>query len=521
LSEQTLMNVPIDQLHPDPAQPRKSFDEEELAALADSMKKLGVITPLTVRKADDNEHYIVTAGGRRYAAAKLAGLTEVPVLVREEDTSLVTAMVENLVRQDLSPLEEGLAYQTLASQGHNAEQIGALVQRPKERVADRLELAALPDDAKAMILDGRMPLSAARTLVRFNEVDKEIATKIAGLLESDDLEVEDFERNPTWALKQLLGRMHSNRKLAKKIGWVGYPTGTDLPIDLAPVFLDKATVKKLKELQEAEPPVKLPDYATPPSPSIDDTQIDLARAYGCLVEFGQSHYGASWVTDLAWFQENILAGFPQQIEHHYNRYRTARKAPAAPKGDLSPAEQAAKDKQAEERAKQREQAAKERTKGEAWNLELGEVLYNRVTKVEPTVEQARLIARTCLEGHLTGQRGYDGAAQASGIAMYHRFMFEPPARSKKGEAKHLRKQEALDAALEAFEKELRRARSAGEVFAVLFRWIAAGMYVDVRGLPKVDVEGCSLGGLPFKDEWEKATKQALPKAFRDRLSRRR
>ena len=113
----TLRLLPLQRVEPNPDQPRRDFNEEELQALADSIATHGMLQPLTVREISGSEYYQIIAGERRWRAARLAGLTEVPALVVEADDrkAMELALIENLQRQDLNPVEEALGYQSLLS----------------------------------------------------------------------------------------------------------------------------------------------------------------------------------------------------------------------------------------------------------------------------------------------------------------------------------------------------------------------------------------------------------------------
>lgn len=161
--------VPIEFLRPSPLQPRRIFDEEELAALAHSLREKGVLQPLLVRPAPAGAPgYEIVAGERRWRAAQRAGLHELPVIVRELDDRAVLelALVENLQRADLGPLEEARAYRRLIDEfGHDQEAIGELVGKSRSHVANTLRLLALPEPVAALLEAGRITAGHARALL--------------------------------------------------------------------------------------------------------------------------------------------------------------------------------------------------------------------------------------------------------------------------------------------------------------------------------------------------------------------
>ncbi len=164
--ERAYLLCDIDLIHPNRYQPRRNFPEEELAELSRSIQKQGVIQPLLVRK---NSHgYELIAGERRLRAAKLAGLTQVPVVVKElSDTQMLEmSIVENVQREDLNPLEESGAYHRLMSEfGLTQEQVADRVGKSRSAVANFLRLRQLPEEIKATLMDGTLSMGHAKVLL--------------------------------------------------------------------------------------------------------------------------------------------------------------------------------------------------------------------------------------------------------------------------------------------------------------------------------------------------------------------
>ncbi|WP_027133592.1 ParB/RepB/Spo0J family partition protein [Geminicoccus roseus] len=159
--------VPIEQLTPSAHQPRRSFDEDELESLADSMRRHGLLQPLLVRPKGD-QGYEIVAGERRWRAAQRAGLDEVPVLIRElgERETLEIALVENVQRKDLSPLEEADAYRRLTDEfGHTQEDIASVLGRSRSHVANTIRLLALPPAVARLLEDDKLTAGHARALL--------------------------------------------------------------------------------------------------------------------------------------------------------------------------------------------------------------------------------------------------------------------------------------------------------------------------------------------------------------------
>lgn len=168
-----LRTVPLDELRPNPEQPRQAFDAEALEGLAASIRQHGVLTPLVVRRHEGR--YVIIAGERRFRAAGLAGLTEVPVIVREAPEAAVQlelALVENLQRTDLDPVEEGRGYQRLMDEfGHTQEQVAQKVGKQRSTVANAVRLLKLPDFALQAVRDGRISAGHARALLGLPDED--------------------------------------------------------------------------------------------------------------------------------------------------------------------------------------------------------------------------------------------------------------------------------------------------------------------------------------------------------------
>ena len=158
--------LPIEKIRRNPNQPRKNFDETALAELADSIKQNGVLQPILVRKRDT--YYEIVAGERRYQACKLAGVKELPVVIREIDDSEVfqLALIENLQRADLSPLEEARGYrQLLDSKGITQEALAQILSKSRSAIANTLRLMDLPLEVQDMMEQGLLTAGHARAIL--------------------------------------------------------------------------------------------------------------------------------------------------------------------------------------------------------------------------------------------------------------------------------------------------------------------------------------------------------------------
>lgn len=171
----------LDEIRPNPYQPRKSFDEENLKDLSDSIRKNGVFQPIIVRKSSVMGYEII-AGERRFRASKLAGKDSIPAIVRviDDEQMMEVAVLENLQREDLTPLEEAEAYNTLMknlkiTQSELSERLG----KSRPYIANYLRLLDLPREVKTFVQDGKLSMGQARTLLALKDKDKlvELAEK--------------------------------------------------------------------------------------------------------------------------------------------------------------------------------------------------------------------------------------------------------------------------------------------------------------------------------------------------------
>lgn len=177
--------LPLHKVEPNPHQPRRDFDPEELQSLADSIALHGVMQPLTVREMD-NGYYQIIAGERRWRAARMAQLREIPAVIIQADDKKVMelALIENLQRQDLNPVEEALGYQTLMNEyGLTQEETAARVGKSRPAVANMLRLLNLCDDALEMVRSGQLSAGHARAIaaLKSEKQQKEVAQKVAAL----------------------------------------------------------------------------------------------------------------------------------------------------------------------------------------------------------------------------------------------------------------------------------------------------------------------------------------------------
>jgi ParB family chromosome partitioning protein len=172
----SMVEIELSQVRPSPRQPRRSFDEEAIGTLAESIKSDGVVQPIVVRDAGDG--YEIVAGERRWRAAKLAGLRTIPAIVRpvDERESLILALAENVAREDLNAVEEARAYAALADElGLNQTEIAQRVGKSRPAVANTMRLLDLPDPVLDLIAGGKLSEGHGRAILQVPGQDERVA----------------------------------------------------------------------------------------------------------------------------------------------------------------------------------------------------------------------------------------------------------------------------------------------------------------------------------------------------------
>lgn len=178
-NKETLLE--INKVEPNKGQPRKLFNEDALADLADSIKQYGIIQPLIVQKK--NGHYEIIAGERRWRAAKLAGLKEIPAIIKEYTPQEVMeiALIENIQREDLNPIEEAMAYQKLIAEFHlKQDELAERVSKSRAAIANSMRLLKLSDKVQQMVIDDMISSGHARALISIEDMEEQfnLATQV-------------------------------------------------------------------------------------------------------------------------------------------------------------------------------------------------------------------------------------------------------------------------------------------------------------------------------------------------------
>lgn len=193
LKDEKFVDVDVEDLRPNPLQPRQDFDPQSLAELANSIKETGVLQPLVV--VPEANHYKIVVGERRWRAAQKIGLTKIPAIVRQlsEKEQIEASLVENLQRKDLNPIEVAHAYQKLIQELHyTQEEIAERVGKDRASIANTLRLLKLPPETQRMVAEGKISMGHARALITLENPDQQIF--LSHLIMEKNLSVRDVEK---------------------------------------------------------------------------------------------------------------------------------------------------------------------------------------------------------------------------------------------------------------------------------------------------------------------------------------
>ncbi len=193
LKDEKYVDVDVEDLRPNPLQPRQNYDPQSLAELANSIKETGLLQPIVV--VPEGNHYKIIVGERRWRAAQKIGLTKVPAIVRHlsEKEQIEASLVENLQRKDLNPIEIAHAYQKLIQELHyTQEQVAERIGKDRASVANTIRLLKLPPEVQKMVAEGKISMGHARALITLENPDQQIF--ISRLIGEKNLSVRDVEK---------------------------------------------------------------------------------------------------------------------------------------------------------------------------------------------------------------------------------------------------------------------------------------------------------------------------------------
>lgn len=491
--------------------PRTTMDEDQLRELTMSVRSVGVLQPLTIVR-DGKERYRLVAGHRRLAAARAAKLSTVPALVYDTidaASRLQFAIIENLQREDMNPIDEAAAYQRAITEGSlTQKQLASVIGKSASHISERLRLLKLPADARAALATGRLPLAAAKPLGVLAALKVPSAAQItewvvSNVLDDDEL-LEDLLDDPSTALCALAG---DDRPEGAPFMYRANSYGREQPLT---GHVDDEVIAKLTERRTR---LGLRHI------TLDQADIDAARAFGCLIELESRYTTQRFITD-AEFLVSRINGTLDLLEQR-QRERSAKPATlgsaggngAAPpsgtasSGASSPAAQAA------DRAREREQAEKERLAAIHANRDLGLRLMKQLGSRKFDRPVAELLVQIVFAQNR--ELAIGGAAYTH--EDFHELVTK---RQKNGKTRttftQLDKHEAHQRALEW----VLRPRSAEEVLGRLLQLLVAGVFADDRAVAKSKREHWHApGALTTEPMIAKLARKLLPEHFHARADR--
>ena len=258
--------VEVDKIIPNPRQPRTRFNDDTLAELADSIREKGVIQPIIAEDQGDGT-YTIVAGERRYRAAKIAGLNEIPVIPQDfsDEEKLEIALVENLQREDLNPIDEATALDhAMRNAGYTQEQLARRLGKSRPAVANSLRLLKLAPEMKEALSSGLISAGHARALLTVADTTER--TKLFSRIQSEGLSVREVEQ---------AGRPASDE--------AGADATSEKPGEAAPAEPDMADLSITDETDEFEPPPGVAPRPERKSPELQQVEDALVRALGTKV----------------------------------------------------------------------------------------------------------------------------------------------------------------------------------------------------------------------------------------------
>ena len=469
--------------------PRSEFAEEQMAELVESVKRHGIITPLTL--APDGDGFTIIAGERRYRAAKAAKLKQVPAQVRDADGEALTlAVAENVIRADLTPLEEAEAYRRLVEEHGDAAKVAKLVGRSERLIGERLELLRLPEETRALVGARKVPLSCAPLLVRIAEREPLLADLTAAWLAEHPAGAGWFPAAPGEVVDDVLAADWQDddgkplHPVAYSVGgWHGpiLPGSRD---DAVPTLVAKlglhaeaveAALAALPEIEHASEydwaAREAEDRRQRDCFALTDEDADAARAFGCLLELPSpdDRREHRYVTDPEWLADRLVQKIGAHVATEAARSERQR-------AQHSPA--ATDDAEKEARRQERERQYEERVSARARNLDLGAALARWQPKLDTAA--MKLLGSLVLAEH------------GKAAAWADRLCVEQPTTTNKQGKETVRYPRGAQAEKQAHEEALatlKRARTPEAALAVVLRLLVAQRLVDTAGLPNADRQG--------------------------------
>jgi ParB/RepB/Spo0J family partition protein len=450
--------------------PRGAFDEKRLAELEASIRQSGVVTALTVRP--NGNGYVLVAGERRLIAAKRAGLSEVPVLIREGSDALAAAIAENLIREDLDPVEEAQGLERLAEAERLAthRQLAQRVGKSPAYVSERLRLLKLPPKTRELIARGAVPVAAEPILRLVAKVEPEIAEFACRLVARGEIDGRD-----------LLERFDEVLYAVAESELPGRPTMIDIGRG---VWLSQLVGDPKEHAETAERWRLATPYGNAEDPMIrfEEPEIDAARASGNLLEF-ESNRG-EWTSTLAFLCDAELAADLATRALERAEKEAAKRAKAAAEARAESAEevdpQQLEQELREGRRKDREKAKRDSERARLANLELGRKLIARrgaKSRKDHSLARAKALAEVALD------QNENLAAKGLGLVLPQLQEVEVK-ELKSGEKREKVSYKNPEGCASYLRSRIDEAKSAEEVLELLADALIAVILADERELPQ-------------------------------------
>lgn len=463
--------------------PRSQTDEASFQSLCDSVRRFGVTTPILLARVAGQDRYTVIAGQRRYSAAKEVGLTEVPAQITLPEEAAVgtkrlsRALIENMVREDMTPVDEARAFLALQkSEGLNEKGVAELLSVSERRVRERLELLALPETVQEKVDSKEISLGNAATLKPIAEQSPRVASALASRVVDGSQSRAALDADPAAALRALgdleiktgdpdedlfvlpFGERDSVNlnEIVSRLSRVSL--ADSLPEEEATQITDK--LKQLEELLDEVPD----DQAVV---AITEAEVDRARAYGALIEYQEgAHKRSGVLTDPV-----FAADWAIEVAKRDFSQVTADEEETSQKVEL----ESTVDAVAEEKKRRKD----ERYAAELSNRHLSHKLSTRYDFAEEiTMEQAVTFAGLIVDAY-----GRD-LARAVGVVRED-FIVTEESRSMKAQRKQVTTRlPGPDEALEKVEELLAKATTPEQLLSRLFGLLAAAVFADRRAVPE-------------------------------------
>ncbi|MGO8906755.1 MAG: ParB/RepB/Spo0J family partition protein [Solirubrobacteraceae bacterium] len=481
---------------------KRELDSEHVEALASSIALRGVIVPLVVRP--DGDRFVLVAGHHRYAAARKLGLDEVEITLRERDGTSADSAAENVVRKQLSPLQEARAIQHMLDEGYTLDGAATVLGWNRQLVSARAKILDLPETAQRLIGSGVLPLSAVATLSRIAEVSSDLCEAALAPVDAGDISGEQFTSNPGWVIGHAL-REGTTKAFATYLSTLGHH-------DISELRLGKRSEAAYAEAQLLHRQIDRHAYG-PPTIRFTDEEVDQARAAGVLIEF---EHGTPIITDRPLFRE--LA--KQAIDRTLQELRAAKHQDASDRADRKAQGKDEPTPRQQLEAGHRATVRQLTARAHGTNLDLGAALLQKLATVDPSdIDVARFFAYGLLgpdeRGYLGGGDHTVATIAANGIRLVfdqHRATTAPTLKSGEPGRTKVEYGEVQDAAAWLW-KFVEGAKSAGELYGRVLVVFAAQNYAHDLVLPTSGRRGSVLPRSrkeAARKAFERVTKKVLP-----------